>query len=333
MSLPALRALIDHFPHEDIYLVTKQYLYDVYKDLEGITDIITIPNKPGVKDTFKAGAGLRKYRFGAGLLFTNSFHSALLFKLAGIKELTGYSKDLRGFLLAEKIQFPRVGKKHHTYFYMDLVALYLEKKKAVVIAKKYSDEIIIPPPEKERVRSLLEEFGIDLSNGVIGISSSAAYGTAKQWLPERFGQLMARVRREMPDCEILLFGSDKEREKIARIIDNMESGEVRNKIRNLAGQLRLGDAIAAVSLCDAFVSNDSGLMHVASALRVPTTAIFGPTNPHNTGPVEEQDKKVKILHHPVHCAPCKDRDCPTDHACMKAVTVDEVWDTLKVLLK
>lgn len=326
MSLPALRALKDHFPEENIYLVSKHYLYDVYQHLEGIKEIITIPDTVDFKKIFKIAGQLRNYRFDSGLLFTNSFNSAFLFKLSGIKELMGYSKDLRGFLLDKRKKFPRDSDKHHIYFYMDLAALFLKEKTGKEINKKYSDQLVIPQKEKENLRSLLTGFGISLTNGLIGISPSAAYGTAKQWLPERFRELIIRIRKEMPDCEVLLLGSGKEREKIAKIIENMDDAE--NKIHNLAGRLSLGQAIAAVSLCDVFVSNDSGLMHVASSLRVPLAAIFGPTQPHKTGPLKEYNEKVKILHHPVQCAPCNDRDCPIDHPCMKAVTVDEVFQAM-----
>ncbi len=327
MSLPALRALKDHLPEENIYLVCKHYLYDVYRHLEGIKDVITIPGTKGFKKILKIAGQLRKYRFDSGLLFTNSFNSAFLFKLSGIKELMGYSKDLRGFLLDRKKKFPRDNDKHHIYFYMDLAALFLKEKTGREIDKRYSDQLVIPKEEKENLRAALSGFGIGLTNGFIGISPSAAYGTAKQWLPERFRDLIIRIRKEMPDCDVLLLGSANEREKIAKIIDNIN--DANDKVHNLAGRLSLGQAIAAISLCDVFVSNDSGLMHVASSLRVPLAAIFGPTQPHKTGPLKEYNDKVKTLYHPVQCAPCNDRDCPiVDHPCMKAVTVEEVFQAI-----
>ena len=80
------------------------------------------------------------------------------------------------------------------------------------------------------------------------------------------------------------------------------------------------------------MSNDSGLMHVASALRVPLAAIFGPTKPHNTGPLKEYNKNAEILYHGADCAPCPHRDCPIDHRCMNAVTVDEVFEAVRFFL-
>lgn len=316
MSLPALRALKDNCPGDSITLVVKQYLCEIYKGIDAIKEIMTIPDNIDFGNLFRSAAKLKKCRCAAGILLTNSFNSALLFRLAGIKELTGYNKDLRGFLLRKKLKYPgKEDRKHHVFFYQDLVAAFSGKK----IEKQYSDELIIGAGEKQGIgRLIASKFGIDMSKILIGISPSAAYGSAKQWLPERFVDLMRRIIRQKKKVEILLFGSGKEREKIAGIIE-----EVNNKgVHNLAGELTLRETIAAISLCGLFIANDSGLMHAASSLRVPLIAIFGPNSPQKTGPLF---KGAKVLYHPVECSPCKHRDCPIDHRCMKAVTVEEVY--------
>jgi heptosyltransferase-2 len=83
--------------------------------------------------------------------------------------------------------------------------------------------------------------------------------------------------------------------------------------------------MAVLTWCRRLVTNDSGPMHLAAALGVPVTAIFGPTDPRATRPIGEQ---VAILQHGVECAPCRYRDCPIDHRCMTAVTVEEVYATV-----
>jgi heptosyltransferase-2 len=320
MFLPALRALKDNCPGEKIFLVSKHYLSGVFRNLDEIDEIITIPDKAGFRNLFGAAARLKNYRIEAGILFTNSFNSALLFRLAGIKKLTGYNKDLRGFLLSERLKFPgNEDKNHHVLFYRDIVEAFTGKK----IEKKFSEELVISGKEKKEVAALLvSRFAVNLSKTIIGISPSAAFGSAKQWPPERFAELLQRIRRYNRECEILLFGSGQEREKTARLVAQAGSG----KIYNLAGELTLREAITAVSLCNLFISNDSGLMHVASSLRIPLIALFGPTLPHKTSPLF---REAAVLHYPVACAPCKHRDCPLDHRCMKAITVDEVYEELK----
>ncbi len=275
-----------------------------------------------------------KYRFDYGILFTNSFHSAFLFRLAGIKKLIGYNKDLRGWLLYKKIKFPR-DNRHHIYFYLELAAAFIGASTVCshaaesCISPNYSYRLIIADQEREQVSAALHTLGVDLSKPLVGISPSAAYGSAKEWPPERFRELIPRLQQEKSpgQVEILLFGSGKEREKISKIAAR-ENG---NHIHNLAGQLSLRQTIVAISFCRLFISNDSGLMHIASSFNLPLIVLFGPTSPHKTGPLH---KNSRVPYHPTACAPCLYRDCPLNHdnhACMNAITVDEVLDAARQL--
>jgi heptosyltransferase-2 len=340
MCLPAIRALKVNCPDANIYLAAKQNLCAVYKNITEIKDIIPIPENIDFKSSFKLAKQLRKYRFDYGILFTNSFHSAFLFRLAGIKKLTGYVKDLRGWLLYKKIKFPR-DNKHHIYFYLDLAGAFIEACSRMPgehevhpyvqpeTVWNFSHQLIITDHEREQVSAALGTLGVNVSNPLVGISPSAAYGSAKEWPPERFRELISRLQQEKSPgtVEILLFGSAKEREKIAKITDGGDS----KRIHNLAGQLSLRQAIVAISFCRLFISNDSGLMHIASGLNLPLIALFGPTRPHKTGPL---NKNSRVLYHPVACAPCLYRDCPLNqgnHACMKSINVDEVLDAIRQL--
>jgi heptosyltransferase-2 len=336
MALPAIRALKNNFPDANLYVAARQYLGDLFANIDEINDMITIPDTVNLTDTFNAAAKLRTNRFDWGVLFTNSFSSAVLFRLGGIKKLIGYAKDMRGFLLKRKLRFPR-DDRHHIYFYLDLVrALPGEKTgQEQEIPPGDSNRLVITGEERDNTAAVLLSLGIDLSGKiVIGISPSAAYGSAKAWLPARFSALIKRFLQEkpspIPEPVVLLFGSAKEREEISRIAE-AAAGEKDANVYNLAGQLSLRQAIAAISCCQLFVSNDSGLMHIASSLDIPVIALFGPTQPHKTGPVNE---KTKIIHYPeaCRCAPCLHRECPLHHPCMKAITVDEVSETMLSLL-
>ena len=101
------------------------------------------------------------------------------------------------------------------------------------------------------------------------------------------------------------------------------------RVVNLIGRTDLRLLAGVISRCSAFVSNDSGAMHLAAALGVPVVAIFGPTDERVTSPVGGRDTSghlvtPDVLIHPVFCRPCMLRDCPIDHRCMKGVTVDAV---------
>jgi heptosyltransferase-2 len=91
----------------------------------------------------------------------------------------------------------------------------------------------------------------------------------------------------------------------------------------LAGHTTLEEAIALIGLCGLFVTNDSGLMHVAAALDVPLVAIFGPTDPGRTAPWSK--RYVLVRDEGVDCYGCKMRDCKHEHKCMNVITVDSAF--------
>ncbi len=98
---------------------------------------------------------------------------------------------------------------------------------------------------------------------------------------------------------------------------------------NLAGKTNLKEAIAVISRCSLFISNDSGLMHVAGALNIPTVAIFGSTNPVTTSPVGERSI---VIYKGASCSPCLKETCPTDFRCMDMISVEEVYKIARGLV-
>ena len=94
---------------------------------------------------------------------------------------------------------------------------------------------------------------------------------------------------------------------------------------DLVGRTDLRVLIGVLAQCDAFVSNDSGAMHLAAAAGVPVTAIFGPTKERVTAPIGSHD----VLLHKVFCRPCMLRECPIDHRCMTRITSEEVFRSVE----
>lgn len=318
MALPALRALHRCQPDSEIYVVAKEYLQGFFQNIKEIEDILYIPNKFNLSGLIKSAARLRGYSFSSGILFTNSFASALLFRLGGVGNLLGYKKDGRSFLLKQKPEFPK-NDKHHINFYLDLLREFC----GAGMAYEESNQLIVTAGEQKKIREQLGHLGVDMEKDWIGMAPSAAYGSAKEWIPGNYRETVIGLMDVLPACQILLFGSQKEAQKIDAICQGMN-----DRAHNLAGKLSLRQSIEAISLCRVFISNDSGLMHVAAGLRIPQVAIFGPTEPHKTAPIAS---RARIIHHPVSCAPCKYRQCPRGHECMESVTVSEVMEAVESL--
>jgi heptosyltransferase-2 len=149
---------------------------------------------------------------------------------------------------------------------------------------------------------------------VTGVSPGAAFGTAKRWLPERFAEAVAQIGNPAA-----LFGSKDERALCENIAEDLRRRGI--PVHNFAGETKLSEYIELAAACDVYLTNDSGSMHIASALNVPTVAVFGATDHIGTGPTGEL---ARVVREQVECSPCLLRECPIDHRCMKAVTSDRV---------
>jgi heptosyltransferase II len=311
MSLPAIRAYKEYFPTARVTLIVKSYLADIFLHIAEIDEVIAIPDRWSSAGYLASLRRLREKRFVRGILFTNSLSSAVFFRLAGIKSLCGYERDARGWLLTDKI--PCCAHDEHQQFYYLKIIEHLAGQK---ISRLFPANLVLSAEEKSLATGMLAGLGITPGRDLLAVAPAAAYGSAKAWPPERFREVIAAFQEAHPAAEIALLGNPGEREKINGI-----AAGLRGRIRNLAGRLTLRQAIILLAQCRLAVCNDSGLMHIASSLQVPLLAIFGPTERSRTAPMAGP---YRLLFHGADCAPCRHRECPTDHRCMTAVTSGEV---------
>jgi lipopolysaccharide heptosyltransferase II len=157
----------------------------------------------------------------------------------------------------------------------------------------------------------------------MGLCPGAEYGPAKRWLPERFAEVAAAVSAKLP-VQWILFGTPKDITVGETIVRTLGDSCV-----NRIGQTTLEQLIDELRKCRLLLTNDTGTMHLASLLGVPTVAIFGSTDPRLTGPLG--DRHI-IVRHQVECSPCFLRKCPIDFRCMKTVGVAEVTDAVLSIL-
>jgi len=150
---------------------------------------------------------------------------------------------------------------------------------------------------------------------IVGFAPGAAYGHAKRWPPDRVAQVIAGLARQ--GMAALLVGAEADRATGRAIESSLPAA---TPLVNLIGRTTLRQLVGVIARCGAFVSNDSGGMHVAAALGIPLTAIFGPTDERATRPAGDADVIVRD----VFCRPCMLRECPIDHRCMKRIDADTV---------
>jgi heptosyltransferase-2 len=301
MCLPALRVIRERFPKAHIAVLAKPWVADLYKRENFADEVIHYDGS-----RWAAARNLRPRKFDCAILLQNAFEAALIVWLARIPVRIGYNRDGRRLLLTRAVAVPKPDEipRHQRFYYLELL-----RRAGIVDSLPQNDAIRL-----DAIR--LDAGGRKPARRMIGVSPGAAYGTAKQWLPERFAEAAARLA-EARGAEVALFGSSSERElceQVAKLLNG-------HRVTNYAGKTTLGEFIDLASQCELFLTNDSGAMHIASALGVPTVAIFGATDDVATGPT---GPLARVVRESVDCSPCLLRECPIDHRCMTRVSAERV---------
>jgi heptosyltransferase-2 len=320
MSLPALRVLHEKFPTAEISILAKPWVADLYAREPFCHRVIPYTPK-SLAEKWRAARALRPENFDVAILLQNAFEAAAVTFAARIPERVGYARDGRSALLTRAIPVPKPGEipKHERFYYLELL------HRAGIIDKLPASEMIRLEGAPAAREAGLDRFrALGLGETIIGISPGAAYGTAKQWLPDRFASAASRVARDLGG-KIAIFGSASERE-LCGVVQSACTAPA----TNFAGQTSLAGFIEMAAACRVYLTNDSGAMHIASALGVPTVTVFGATDETTTGPT---GPLTRIVREPVECSPCLKRECPIDHRCMTRVEADRVARAALDLLK
>lgn len=252
---------------------------------------------------------LRKFKEQKGLLLTNSFSSAWLFFKAGLKERLGYATDLRGLLLTKKVTPPKK-RMHQRDKY-----LYLIEKLGYPI-KTRDLRLYLKEEKLVKARFFLQAF-LDLKHeSFIVLAPGASYGPAKRWPELYFKRLAEKFNKE--GFKVLIVGSLAEVKLGSLIAEGLST------TYNLCGKTDLSLLAGILHHTSLLVSNDSGLMHLGAALRIPQLAIFGSTDPELTGPL---NPKAKVLKLDLVCSPCFCRECPRgDYKCLVEIKPETVFE-------
>jgi heptosyltransferase II len=327
MSVPALQVLREHFPDTHISILAPSWVAALYGREPFCDELIPYEAARGfhdLREKWRVASDLRRRGFDCAILFQNAFEAAALVRLAGIPVRIGYARDARGWLLSHAIPVPRPGEapSHQRFYYLELL------KRAGLINSYSSDSSIRLSGARvaaQAGRNRFQKAGVHAA--VVGVSPGAAYGGAKRWLSDRFADAAVTVARER-DAAMAVFGS-KEELSTCDVVTHRIQAAGRQCI-NFAGRTTLAEFIELAAACDVYLTNDSGPMHIASALGVPTVAIFGATDHEATGPTGAHSRVVR---HRVECSPCLLRECPIDHRCMMRVTAEQVAEVALSLVE
>ena len=332
MATAAMYAVRRRFPSARIIHLMRPYVADVLAGTGLSDEQVFWPGKTAARDSTpnidSAPGGLlglirhlRERQIDLAILLTNSFRSALVTRLAGIRRRVGYDRDGRGRLLTDRLtplkKDGRFAPVPALDYYNDL-ARYVgcdEVGDRLVLATSPADESAIDERLGRR----------DADRPLVVLNPGANYGSAKCWPAEKYAALA--------DEMTLRHG--------ARVVASLgpKEGEIADRLRAAARQplvvfndppLGLGPLRALVRRCDLLVTNDTGPRHFAAAFGVPVVTVFGSSDPAWTN---TRFDKERIAMLDLECQPCMERICPLKHHdCMRQLTAERVLKEVDAIL-
>ena len=303
MSQSLLMCLKKENPDSQITVMAPNWtrpLLDRMPEVDNSIDMEISHGELGLIARRKLGKSLRSSNFTQAIVLPQSFKSALVPFHADIPLRTGWRGEWRNLLLNDcrsprDAQFP----------------LMVQRFTALAYPERKTPPAEIPNPrlvtDAESTATAIRKFCLVIDSKVLAICPGAEFGEAKQWPSEYYAELSNSMLAR--GWQVWLLGSANDEliaESILADIDN----RYLEQCQNLVGRTNLAEAIDLMSLSNAVISNDSGLMHVAAALMKPVVAIYGSTSPDFTPPLT---KKVKLLTTDIECRPCFKRECPYGH--------------------
>lgn len=323
MALPAIADVRRHYPDAHLTIAARAAVAPLFMMVEGIDAVETLPGRGGLAavTSWQADATtLASGSFDAALLLPNSFATALTAQRAGIPQRWGFATDWRGRMLTRAIEKPRHPLHQAAYYQALTTALGINAGPLYAMVRT----------NRTRTRDLWHEIGLDPDEPFVVFAPGAAYGRAKQWLPERFSELAGLILRER-GWNVVLVGSAADRAACEAIAARVpQSGARLNRVIDLSGKTDLAALAGVLALAHAVVSNDSGAMHLAGAVGAKVVAIFGATSEARTAPLPAgaEAPVAAVLTHPVFCRPCMLRECPIDHRCMRGIPARTAFESI-----
>ena len=295
MTSPAIENLVQHFKGAEITLIGSFIATEVLKNHPKVINTYVLDKK--FSSTYKILRGLGE--FDLFFSFRSSLRAKFIKFFISAKRKYQYDKNVYKYK-----------KMHQVEKYNNFVNNSL---KINLIASKL---VLHSERKKNKNRK----------NKLLGINPGGAYGSAKRWYPEKLAEVAINLSSEF---DIIIFGGPEEIE----IANDIESYLIQNGVnnyQNLAALINIQELVFQISDLDVYITGDSGPMHLAAAMQVPTVSIFGPTRYNETS--QWMNKKSSIVKKNLECQPCMKRVCPLKHHdCMKLIEVSEVLEAVKKL--
>jgi heptosyltransferase-2 len=327
MATPTLRAMRDQYPAAEIVGVMRPYVADVLAGA-GLIDRRVFYNPrskdPTQRDNAVAHA-LHAEQFDLALLLPNSLRTGLLAWRSGAKRRIGFARDLRGWLLTDRVT-PKPKSMPHPV--IDEYLRLAEHLGCRNLTRK--TELTVLPEDQSRLdefwsgRWVIEhgawkEVGNQQAPSYVCLNTGGAFGAAKNWPKEYFSELARRIAYQLNKLVLVVCGPSERDD--ARWI---AADACHPSVLSLADvPLSIGLTKAAIRSAELLVTTDSGPRHFAAPFGTPVLTLFGPTH---IAWSETYYDRAEHLQLKLDCGPCQQRECPLKHhRCLRNLTVDTVF--------
>ncbi|MBC7453457.1 MAG: lipopolysaccharide heptosyltransferase II [Massilia sp.] len=330
MAQPLLRQLKAVHPGRAIDVLAPPSVAPVWRAMAEVDSVLETPFRHGalqLRERWKYARMLRARGYADAYVLPNTLKYALIPWLAGIALRVGYKGEQR---------YGLINRMHHDSVPpRPMVAFYA----ALAQAPQAAPSAEPGPPRLQasgaQIAAANARAGIALDRPLLVFAPGAEFGVAKRWPARHFAALARSAFEADPRTQLALLGSPKDKpacNDIAALIGS-DAGAgfgAAATVFNLAGATSLDEAIALLARADAVVANDSGLMHIASALNRPVIALYGPTDPEHAPPLSDVAAALSLR---LACAPCRQRTCPLGHHhCMEQLDSVVAWHALRPML-
>ena len=328
MTEPLLASLKEQYPEANIDVLASTWVAPIYRACPEVHEVIEAKFEHkqlqwSLRKKLAKELAIKKYQ--ACFILPNSLKSALIPWLANIPFRVGYRGELRFGLINLSLDNPsKVNRPPMVDHYLALSQLLNEGQVASTLSNLVP-RLNVSSTANQSVQTKLLNAKVDPAN-VYVMCPGAEYGPTKRWPTSHFAQLAQQLIASNPHSQIILLGS-KGDNALAQEIQFQAKQD--SHIYNWCGDTSLDEAIALIGMSKAVISNDSGLMHIAAALKTPQAAIFGSSDPAHTPPLSD---KAKVIWLNLPCSPCHKRECPLGHLkCLNDILPEQVFATLNTL--
>jgi heptosyltransferase II len=312
MAQALFKLLKAQYPALIIDVLAPLWTFSLLERMPEVNQSIPLPITHGelkLRERYRIARTLRQNHYDQAIILPNSFKSALIPFLAKIPKRTGWAREGRSILLTDarkldKKQYPRMMEQY--------LALGLPPN-ATLPTQTFHPEFAIKAANQET--ALAKHQPTWRGKPVLALCAGAEFGPTKRWPADYYAAVAHQKIQE--GWDVWLFGSPKDL-PVTETIMQLTNGQC----SHLTGRLELAETIDLLSLVSGVVSNDSGLMHAAAALKKPLIAIYGSTSPAFTPPLA---KNAIILQQQLSCQPCFERECPLTHyRCLRDIKPEQV---------